>query len=112
MIDIRAWYDAAPDSRAPRDSAEFSAFRRRALTSASARRELWRIHHAMTTPALIRALRLHEFHRSDYSRPYRSASLRRVSLWYVRMIHTELRARGCLAPVTLPATARAHYAGQ
>jgi hypothetical protein len=111
-MDLNAWYGAVPDSRAPRNSAEFSAFRRRALTSASARRELWRTHHAMTTPALIRALRLHEFHLSDYCRPYRSANLRRVSLWYVRMIRTELRARGCLAPVTLPASTRTHYAGQ
>jgi hypothetical protein len=64
-----------------------------ALQHAGARRELWRQHHEMKTPKLARELALHEFHLSDYCQPYRSDNLRRVSLWYVRMIRTELRRR-------------------
>lgn len=71
-----------------------------ALSLASAQRELWRKHHAMPTTRLVRELRMHEFHLSDYCRPYRSDQNRSVSLWYVRMIETELRKRGCLAPIT------------
>jgi hypothetical protein len=48
----------------------------------------------MTTPALARALALHEYHLSDACRPYRGDHLRRVSRWYVRMIRTELARRG------------------
>lgn len=73
--------------------------RPQALTLAAASRELWRKHHAMATTQLIRELRKHEFHLSDYCRPYRPENLQRVSLWYVRMIETELRKRGCLAPI-------------
>jgi hypothetical protein len=76
--------------------------RAQALTLASAQRELWREHHAMPTTQLVRELRKHEFHLSDCCRPRRSDNLRRVSLWYIRMIETELRKRGCLARVTLP----------
>lgn len=39
---------------------------------------------------LARELRKHEFHMSDYCRLYRSDDLRSVSLWYIRMIETEL----------------------
>jgi hypothetical protein len=44
--------------------------RAQALTLASAQRELWRKHHAMTTTQLVRELRKHEFHMSDYCRSY------------------------------------------
>jgi hypothetical protein len=70
------------------------------FTLASARRELWRKHHAMPATQLVRELLKHEFHMSDYGRLYRTDHMRSVSLWYIRMIETELRKRGCLAPVT------------
>jgi hypothetical protein len=65
-----------------------------ALSQAAARRELWRGHRVMSTPSLLRELRLHEYHLSDHCRMYRPESLCAVSLWYVRMIRNELVQRG------------------
>lgn len=82
------------DRTAPRGTVAFHRWRGQAMGHASACRELWREHHVMSTRKLRRELAMHEFHLSDYCRPYRSGNLRRVSLWYVRMIRTELRRRG------------------
>jgi hypothetical protein len=71
-----------------------------ALNNAGARRELWRQHHEMPARELQEELALHEFHLSDYCRPYRTEHLRRVSLWYVRMIRSELRSRSEPARLT------------
>lgn len=81
-----AWYAVSFDP--PKASK-----RAMALIHAAACRELWREHHDMTTEKLMEELKMHEFHLSDYCRPYRSDNLRRVSLWYVRMIRTELNRR-------------------
>lgn len=71
-----------------------------ALSHASARRELWRQHRAMSTKDLRAELAMHRFHLSDYCRPFRSEHLRGVSRWYVRMIETELRRRGASGMLT------------
>jgi hypothetical protein len=88
---------ALADRTAPKGTLAFHAWRGQALTAASARRELWRIHHQHSTKWLRAQLAMHEFHLSDYCRPYRSDNLRLVSRWYVRMISTELRNRGASA---------------
>lgn len=76
------------------------AARGQALTHAAACRQIWRTHHQHSTRWLRRELAVHQFHLSDYCRPYRSDNLRNVSTWYVRLITTELRRRGASASLT------------
>ena len=68
--------------------------RPQALSLASARRELWRIHHGHSTQWLTAQLRIHEYHVTDYCRALRGDHAVSVSTWYIRMIRTELRRRG------------------
>jgi hypothetical protein len=88
------------DRTAPKGTLAFHAWRGQALTAASARRELWRVHHQHSTKWLRAQLAMHEFHLTEYCRPYRSDNLRNVSRWYVRLICTELRRRGASASLT------------
>lgn len=89
-----------PDRTAPKGTVAFHRWRGQALMHAAARREIWREHHGHSTVWLRRELARHQYHLSEFCRPYRSDHLRSVSLWYARMIRTELRRRGASAVLT------------
>jgi hypothetical protein len=99
LVDARDAYDravtrAAADAAVAIRHAEFAwaTAHDNAVAAAKMRRDLWRVHQAMETPELVTVLHRHEFKLGKYST--RGYMERKLSVWYVRMIRSELTRRG------------------
>lgn len=84
---------AMPNRKAPKDSPAWLAWRKGALTVASARREVWRGYRCSSVAKLL------HLHYTAYARLCHSygigwSHLQRIDMWQLRVLDNELKRRG------------------